>query len=122
MAAAPMPLPPDISQQASPEAAQSVFAQQGLNQPPNPQGAQTLQQLQQHLQALDQWAQQAKMMLDNYDPSLSVLLQPIAQAGMDLSKALAEKAQRSGMARGSPVVPPNAPPNPAAGPPMPAGM
>ena len=73
-------------------------------------------------QALDQWAQQAKSMLDQYDPSLAVLLQPIAQAGMDLARSLQEKAQRSGMARGSPVVPPNAPPNPAAGPPQPAGM
>ena len=81
-----------------------------------------LQQIMQKVQELDQWAQQMKTMLDQYDPSLSVLMQPIAQAGLDLGKAVQEKAQRSGMARGSPVVPPNAAPNPAAGPPPPAGM
>ncbi len=121
-AAAPVLPPGIVQQQASPEAAQSVFSQQGLDQPKSPEGNETLQQLQQKLQELDQWASSTKTMLDQFDPSLSVLLQPIAQAGMDMAKALQEKAQRSGMARGSSVVPPNAPPNPAAGPPQPAGM
>lgn len=121
MAAAPTPLPPEIASQASPEQAQSVFSQQGLGKPPNPQAIQVLQQLQQKLQELEKWAGDAKTMLDNYDPSLSVLLQPIAQAGMDLAKALTEKAKQSGAMSGSPSVPANAPQNPAAGPPMPLG-
>lgn len=122
MASLAPPMPQEVAGQASPEAAQSVFAQQGLDQGNNPQGMEALQKLLQHVQGLDQWAQQAKMMLDQYDPSLATLLQPIAQAGLDLAKALQEKAQRSGMARGSPVVPPTGPPNPAAGPPQPQGM
>jgi hypothetical protein len=99
-----------------------VFAANGLNQPSSQQGMQALQQIQSQVQKLDEWATETKRMLDQYDPSLGVLLQPIAQAGMDLAKALQDKAQRGGMARGSSVVPPNAPPNPSAGPPAPAGM
>ena len=117
------PLPPDIQQQQqSPEAAQSVFSANGLNQPASQGGAQVLQQVQAKVQELDKWATEMKTMLDQYDPSLSVLLQPIAQAGMDLAKALQQKSQQNGQARGSSVVPPNGPPNPSAGPPQPAGM
>ncbi len=94
--------------------------QQGLNQPQP--GMEVVQQLGAKLQELEQWAGSMKQMLDQFDPSLSVLLQPIAQAGMDLGKALNEKAQRSGMARGSAVMPPPPAQSPAAGPPMPAGM
>lgn len=115
------PLPPEIAGQSSPEQAQSVFAQQGLDQPSPPQGMEVVQSLQQHIQKLEQWADQASTMLGSFDKSLLPLLQPIAAAGLDLRKALESKAKSSGMARGSPVVPPNAPMNPAAGPPTPAG-
>ena len=114
------PLPPDIVQQQSPEQAQSVFAQQGLDQPQ--QGMQVVQQIGQKLKELDQWAQQIKTLLDNFDPSLSVLLVPIAQAAQDMMKALQEKAQRSGMARGSSVMPQPPAQNPAAGPPNPVAQ
>lgn len=73
------------------------------------------------LEELEKWAGDFKVMLDTYDPSLSALLQPIAQAGMDLGKALKEKQQRSGAATGSPVVPAQPPANPAAGPQNPGG-
>lgn len=112
------PLPPDITQQQqSPGAAASVFAMQGLNQPQP--GMEQAQQLMSMLQQLDQWAGQFKPLLDRFDPSLSVLLQPIAQAGLDLQQALQDKLQQSGMARGSPVVPPQPPQSPVAGPPNP---
>ncbi len=123
MAAFAAPPPPDVARQmASPEAAQSVFAANGLNQPPSPQGAQVTQQIQGALQELDQVVTKLKTMLDQFDPSLSVFVQPRAQAGAQLAQAMQEKMQRSGAARGSSVVPPNAAPNPSAGPPMPAGM
>lgn len=117
------PLPPDVqAQMQSPEIAQSVFAQQGLDQQQGKPGPEMLQQVLMKVQELDRWATDVKMMLDQYDPALAVFLQPIAQAGLDLGKALQERAQRSGMARGSPVMPPQPPQNPTAGPPNPAGV
>lgn len=117
------PLPPDIvRQQSSPEEAQSVFAANGLNQPSSPQGAQQLQQLQQLLQEGEQYAKRLVEALQGYDPSLVPILQPMFVPLAKLQETLNEKAKRGGVMRGSSVVPPNAPPNPAAGPPTPAGM
>jgi hypothetical protein len=81
-------------------------------------GAQVAQQIQGKLQELDKWASDMKIMLDAYDKALSVFLQPIAQAGLQLTQALQEKAQRSGGGGQPPVAsPPNAG-GPAAGMPM----
>ena len=119
MATTPPPMPPDVAQQANPEVAQSIFSQQGVGPQQNP-STEAAGQLKVKLQELEKWAGEMKRMLDTYDPSLSALLQPIAQAGVDLGKTLQEKQQRSGAATGSPVVPPQPPGNPAAGPPNPA--
>lgn len=117
------PLPPEIVQQGEPEQAQSVFAQQGI-QPggKNPEAGQAVQQVMAKMQELEAWAGSVKPLLDQVDPSLSVLLQPIAQAGMDLQKALAEKQQRSGVQRGSPVVAQTPPQSPATGPATPGQL
>jgi hypothetical protein len=111
------PLPPDIQAQANPEQAQSVFNAQGVGQPQP--GMQIVQQISQHMQKLDAWVGEAKNMLQSYDPSLLPLLEQIGKPAMEIVKAVEEKAKRSGMAQGSPVVPPQGPPNPAAGPPNP---
>jgi hypothetical protein len=113
------PLPPDIiqQQQAPPEQQQSVFSAQGVNQPQD--GMQVVQQVMGQIQKLDQWVGETKTLLESFDPSLVPLFKPIAEAGMKLAEEIQKKAQRSGMAKGSPVVPPQPPSNPSAGPPSP---
>ena len=81
-----------------------------------------LQQIQGDLQNLDQLVSGLKTKLDQYDKSLSVFLQPMAQAGLELGKALEDKAKRSGMGGQQPVVPPAGPSAAAAGPPSPRGV
>ena len=111
------PLPPDIQQQAAPEQAQSVFADQGLGQPQ--QGMQVVQQIGAQMQKLDAWVGETKNLLQSFDPSLMPLLEQIGKPAMEIVKAVQEKSKRSGMANGSPQVPPQPPSNPAAGPPNP---
>ena len=111
------PLPPDVQAQAQPEQAQSVFNSQGVGQPQ--QGMQVVQQIGQQMQKLDAWVGETKNLLQSFDPSLMPLLEQIGKPAMEIVKAVQEKAKRSGMAQGSPVVPPQGPPNPAAGPPNP---
>jgi hypothetical protein len=113
-------MPPDVAQQANPEVAQSVLAQQGVG-PQQNASTDAAGQVKSKLMELEKWAGEMKHLLDTFDPSLGALLQPIAQAGVDLGKALQEKQQRSGAATGSPVVPPQPPVNPAAGLPNPGG-
>jgi len=111
------PLPPDVQAQADPQQAQSVFAAQGLGQPQ--QGMQVVQQIMGQLQKLDAWVGETKNLIQSFDPSLLPLLEQMGKPAMDLVKAVQEKAKRSGMAQGSPQVPPQPPSNPAAGPPNP---
>ena len=111
------PLPPDIQAQGSPEQAQSVFAAQGVGQPQ--QGMEVVQQISAQMQKLDAWVGETKNLLQSFDPSLMPLLEQIGKPAMEIVKQVQQKAQRSGMAQGSPVVPPQPPPSPAAGPPNP---
>ena len=111
------PLPPDVQAQADPQQAQSVFATQGLGQPQ--QGMQVVQQIMGQMQKLDAWVGETKNLLQSFDPSLLPLLEQMGKPAMDMVKAIQEKAKRSGMAQGSPQVPPQPPNNPAAGPPNP---
>jgi hypothetical protein len=114
-------MPPEVAQQSSPEAAQSVFMQNNVG--PQQNGAtEAAAGVQASLQKLETVVGELKKQLDVFDPSLGALLQPIAQAGLDLGKALQEKQQRSGAATGSPVVPPQGPQNPAMGPPNPGAQ
>jgi hypothetical protein len=111
------PLPPDIQAQGNPEQAQSVFNQQGVGQPQ--QGMQVVQQIGAQMQKLDAWVGETKNLIQSFDPSLLPLLEQIGKPAMEIVKAVEQKSKRSGMAQGSPVVPPQGPPNPAAGPPNP---
>ena len=111
------PLPPDIQAQGEPEQAQSVFNAQGVGQPQ--QGMQVVQQISAQMQKLDAWVGETKNLLQSFAPSLMPLLEQIGKPAMEIVKAVQQKAQRSGMAQGSPVVPPQGPPNPAAPPPNP---
>jgi hypothetical protein len=81
-----------------------------------------MQKAQAKLQELDSWASDMKILLDSLDPSLSVFLQPIAQAGLQLTQAMQEKAQRSGGAGQSPVIPPPNVAGAAGGMPTPSGV
>jgi hypothetical protein len=115
------PLPPDIQQQAaSPEAAKSVFNDNGVGQPKP--GMDVMQQIVGQIQKLDSWVGETKTMLQSFDPSLVPLLEQIKGPVMQIAEQLQKKAQKSGMAQGSPQVPPQPPPNPAAGPPNPNAM
>lgn len=110
------PLPPDIvQQQSSPEQAQSVFAMSNVGQP-NQEAMQPVQQITAKVQELDAWAGEMKNLVTQYDPSLLPFLEQIAKAAMGLANAVQDKAKRSGVAKGSPVVPPTPPQNPAAEP------
>ena len=115
------PLPPEIvqQQQAPPEQQESVFSPQAGGPQPSAQGNQTIQQIQQKVQELDAWAGDMKNLLSGFDPSLMPFLEQIGKAGTQLVEAIETKAKRSGVAKGSPVVPPQPPQNPAAGPPNP---
>jgi len=73
------------------------------------------------VQELDRWAGDMKQLLQQLHPPLMTLMQPIAQAGLDMQKALTELAKRSGMQKGSPQGAPPAAQNPAAGVPNPQG-
>jgi hypothetical protein len=124
-AASPMaqgpPLPPDIvRQQQAPEESKSVFAMQGVGQPQP--GMDVVQQIGAKVQELDAWAGEMKNLVGQYDPSLMPFLEQIGKAAMGLASAVQSKAQRSGTAKGSPVVPPQPPQNPATGPMPPQGM
>ncbi len=112
------PLPPDVVQQqeAPPDQQQSVFSAQGAK--PG-EGMQVVQQVMQKVQELDKWVGETKQLLESFDPSLVPLFKPIAEAGMKLAEAVQKKSQQSGMAKGSPQVPPQPPQNPSAGPPNP---
>ena len=111
------PLPPDIQAQAQPEQAQSVFNTQGIGQPQP--GMQVVQQIMAQMQKLDAWAGETKNLIQSFDPSLMPLVEQIGKPAMAIVQAVQQKAQRSGMAQGSPVVPPQPPPNPAGPPPNP---
>lgn len=115
------PLPPEIQQQqqASPEEQQSVFSPQAGGPKPSENGGQVIQQIQAKMQELDTWAGDAKNLIGQFDPSLMPFLEQIGKAGVQLMEAIQTKAQRSGVAKGSPEVPPQPPQNPAAGPPNP---
>ena len=128
MATAAPPLPPEIQDQQSPEAAQSVFAQQGIGaQAPPPAapggaGAQPAQMLAQQIQKLEEWLRDTMGIVKSINPALQAFLAPIANAGAEMQKAAQDMAKRSGAEKGSPVVPPPPPQNPAAGPPNPNAM
>jgi hypothetical protein len=111
------PLPPEIEQQQSPEAAQSVFAQQNIprEQPP----MQGVQAISGKLQELEKWVQETRVLVRQFDPNFQSFLVPIANAGAQLRDALQTMVKQSGMATGSPQVQPQPPMNPAAGPPNP---
>lgn len=114
MASPAPPLPPDVqAQAASPEQAQSVF------QPQPQQGMDVVQQIAGQMQKLDQWVGETKNLLQGFDPSLLPLLEQIGKPAMAIVEAVQKKSKASGMAQGSPVVPPQPPPNPAVGPPNP---
>jgi hypothetical protein len=115
------PLPPEIAQQASPEQAQSIFAQQGVDQPQQQQqpGVQLIQQVGQQLQKLEQWLQETMGVVKQLNPNFQAFLGPIAAAAQELGKAVQEISKRSGIGRGSPEVPEQPKQNPASGPPNP---
>lgn len=92
--------------------------QQGL--PQAQAGMEVVQQISQKIQELDRWAQDMQRLIKTAHPPLMPLLQPIAQAGLDLQRAITELSKRSGMEKGSPEVAPMGPQNPAAGLPSPA--
>jgi hypothetical protein len=111
---------PDVAEQESPEGAQSAFMAQGVGQPQP-----AMEQIQQLLQSLakfepffDSTVQQTKAI----DPQLVPMLQPIAQALLKLRTEIQKRAQRSGAAQGSPVMPQMPQGNPGAGPPQPSEM
>lgn len=113
------PPPPDVaSQMDSPQAAQSVFMQQGL--PQSQPGMEAVKQVTQKIKELEGWAVDMQRLIQQLHPPLMPLLQPIAQAGMDIQKAVNELAKRSGMERGSPVAEQPQPGTPASGQPVPA--
>jgi hypothetical protein len=115
------PLPPEIVQQqeAPPEEQASAFSPQAGGPQPSKGGNQVIQQIQAKFQELDAWAGDMKNLLGQFDPSLMPFLEQIAKIATQAMTAIQSKAQRSGMAKGSPVVPPQPPQNPAAGPPSP---
>lgn len=116
------PPSPAVAQQADPAAAQSVFAQQGLDQGKDAGGQQATQQIMAKLQELEAWAGDMKNMVETFDPSLVPFLQQIAKVAVQFGTAVQQKAQRSGMARGSSVVQSTPPQNPGGPPPNPNGM
>ena len=114
------PLPPDVvQQQQNPQESQSVFAMQGVGQPQP--GMEVVQQSGAKVQELDKWAGEMKNLVGQYDPSLLPFLEQIGKAAMGLASAVQQKAKRSGVAKGSPEVPPAPPQNPSTGPAAPPG-
>lgn len=111
------PLPPEVAAQASPEVAQSVFAQQGVDKPQP--GMQLVQQVGEQLKKLEAWINETKDLVKQLNPNFQAYLAPMADAAIQLGQAVAKEAQQSGMQRGSPVTQPQPTPNPAAGPPNP---
>lgn len=113
------PPSPDVMAQGSPEMAQSVFAQQGLDQ----QQADPVQQMAEavmvKLSEMNNWAGEMKNLIGGFDPSLMPYLQQIASAAVQLGNSVQEKMQRSGAARGSSVVPQTPPGAPSGPPPNP---
>ncbi len=78
-----------------------------------------MKQIVAHMQKLEQWVVEAKQLFQSFDPSLEPLLEQIGKPAKTVIEALEKKAKASGMAKGSPEVPPQPPNNPAAGPPNP---
>ncbi len=116
------PPAPEIAQQASPEQAASVFAQQGLDQPQDGGLQQQVEAIMVKMAEANNWAGDMKNLVGTYDPSLMPYLEQVAKTLVQFANAVQEKAQRSGIARGSSVVPPTPPQNPAAPPPNPNQM
>lgn len=71
------------------------------------------------LAEINNWAGEMQNLLGALDPSLMPLLQQIAQAAVQLGNGVQSKMERSGMARGSSVVPPSPPQTPSGPPPNP---
>ena len=115
------PPPPGIAtQQEEPEPGGGVFMQPGQQgQPPGQTPGGPMAMLKQKLAELESWAGETMMIAKQANPALTAFLGPIAQAGIEMRKAIEEMEQRSGMAKGSPQVPARPPQNPAAGPPNP---
>ena len=111
------PLPPEIEQQAEPEAARSVFMQQGI--PKEQPAMEGVQAIAADLASLEKLIEQLRTKLKQFDPNLQSFLVPMANAGGQLRDALQQVVKQSGMATGSPMVPPQPPMNPGAGPPNP---
>jgi hypothetical protein len=99
--------------------------QQGAPQPDSG-GMQVVQQIQQKVQQLDSWAGEMTSLVGQLDQSLLTYMQEFGSMAKKLLEKLMgsiqDKAQRSGAARGSPVVPQQPPASPAQGPPNPNAM
>lgn len=105
--------------QGAPEMAQSIFAQQGVDQQQMSAPQMQAQQIMVGLSELNDWAGKMQNLVQAFDPSLLPYLQQIATAAVQFGNGVQEKVQRSGIARGSSVVPPTPPGVPAGPPPNP---
>lgn len=78
----------------------------------------------QKIQQQEQWLQETVDLLRSFAPQLIPKLAPMAEAVKQLRDSVAQFAQRSGMAQGSPVIggAPQGAGNPGAAPPNPMGM
>ena len=90
--------------------------QQGMGPQP---GMQAVQMLMAHLKGFEQWFADAAGMIQQLHPPLLSYLLTMAQAFKQLNDQVQVVAKRSGMAQGSPEMPPVQQTNPAAGPPNP---
>lgn len=95
---------------------------QGVGQPQP--GMQAVQAVMQQVQKQAQWLEETEGMLRSFAPQLIPKLAPMAEAIKQLKDSVAQFAQRSGMAQGSPVIggAPQGAGNPGAAPPNPMGM
>ncbi len=99
--------------------AQSVFAQQGIDQQQASGPQMQAQQIMAKLGELNDWASEMQNLVGTFDPSLMPYLQQIASAAVQFGNGVQQKVQRAGITRGSSVVPPTPPANPGGPPPNP---
>ena len=103
MATPPAPLPPAVTQQESPGGQQSAFLANGIGQPQ--EGMQPIQDALASIKKISQELDDLNSTIMQVHPPLRFYLGPVAKGLMELRTKLAEFAQRSGMAQGSPVMP-----------------
>lgn len=92
----------------------------GLGQPG--QGMDVVGAIMAKVQEFDKLVGETRQLVEGFDPSLLPLFKPIGEAVLKIAETVQTKSQRSGMAQGSPAVPPQPPASPATGPMPPPGM